>query len=122
MKELMSINQEPMMSSKEIADLVEAQHTNIKISMNRLKERGLITFVAMQEKSTGGRPMEVYMVNKRDSYVVVAQNSPEFTARLVDRWQELEAGLAKSNLPQDYPTALRMLADEVEHEVIKRNC
>jgi hypothetical protein len=27
---------------------------------------------------------------KRDSIVVVAQLSPEFTARLVDRWQELE--------------------------------
>jgi len=28
---------------------------------------------------------------KRDSIVVVAQLSPEFTARLVDRWSELEA-------------------------------
>jgi hypothetical protein len=36
------------------------------------------------------RPVEVYMVGKRDSYTVVAQLSPEFTARLVDCWQELE--------------------------------
>lgn len=27
---------------------------------------------------------------KRDSIIVVAQLSPEFTARLVDRWKELE--------------------------------
>ncbi|KAF1014473.1 MAG: hypothetical protein GAK31_01958 [Stenotrophomonas maltophilia] len=31
---------------------------------------------------------------KRDSIIVVAQLSPEFTARLVDRWQELEAKVA----------------------------
>ena len=36
---------------------------------------------------------------KRDSIVVVAQLSPEFTARLVDRWQELEAQVAKPALP-----------------------
>ncbi|WP_433703745.1 hypothetical protein [Paraburkholderia sacchari] len=30
-----------------------------------------------------------YRVCKRDSYVFVAQLSPEFTARLVDHWQEL---------------------------------
>ena len=31
---------------------------------------------------------------KRDSIIVVAQLSPEFTARLVDRWQALESGEA----------------------------
>jgi len=45
--------------------------------------------------STGPGPkaISVYLVSKRDSYVVVAQLSPEFTARLVDRWQELEAAV-----------------------------
>ncbi len=33
---------------------------------------------------------------KRDSIVVVAQLSPEFTARLVDCWQELEGNGARS--------------------------
>ena len=40
-----------------------------------------------------GRPASEYIFSgeqgKRDSIVVVAQLSPEFTARLVDRWQEL---------------------------------
>lgn len=39
--------------------------------------------------------VRVYLICKRDSYVIVAQLSPEFTARLVDRWQELEAAAAK---------------------------
>jgi hypothetical protein len=34
--------------------------------------------------------MTEYRFGKRDSYVIVAQLSPDFTARLVDRWQELE--------------------------------
>ena len=37
-----------------------------------------------------GQTYECYHLNKRDSLVVVAQNCPQFTARIVDRWQELE--------------------------------
>lgn len=47
------------MSSREISELVE------------------ISFTPMGEKSSGGRPGTAYLVNKRDSYVVVAQLPPE---------------------------------------------
>ncbi|EEG9142755.1 phage antirepressor KilAC domain-containing protein, partial [Escherichia coli] len=46
---------------------------------------------------------------KRDSIIVVAQLSPEFTARLVDRWRELEGATAK--IPQTFSEALRLAAD-----------
>ncbi|GAA5647882.1 hypothetical protein Vpro01_03678 [Vibrio proteolyticus] len=38
----------------------------------------------MQENPNGqgGRTLTVYNVNKRDSYIVVAQLSPEFTAQI----------------------------------------
>jgi phage antirepressor YoqD-like protein len=52
----------------------------------------------MEEVSNPGlgpRSIAVYLVDKRSSYIVVAQLSPEFTARLVDRWQELEAQAAR---------------------------
>jgi hypothetical protein len=44
-----------------------------------------------------GRPRStrIYNVCERDSYVIVAQLSPEFTSKLVDRWQELEVAVAK---------------------------
>ncbi|MGN7980227.1 Rha family transcriptional regulator [Burkholderia sp. 22313] len=92
----MSLNPAPilgglMMSSREIADLVESRHDNVKVTIERLVARGVIASPAMQEKATAGRPVIEYWVGKRDSYVIVAQLSPEFTARLVDRWQELEA-------------------------------
>ncbi|WMR34028.1 Rha family transcriptional regulator [Metapseudomonas otitidis] len=86
-------NHPATMSSREIADLVESRHDNVKRTMERLSERGIIRFTPLEETShegAGARSVEVYRVNKRDSFVVVAQLCPEFTARLVDRWQELE--------------------------------
>ncbi|WP_418338416.1 Rha family transcriptional regulator [Pseudomonas citronellolis] len=86
------------MSSREIADLVEKRHDNVKRTIERLSEKGVIRFTPSEETShdgAGARPVEVYLVNKRDSFIVVAQLCPEFTARLVDRWQELEAQAAR---------------------------
>jgi len=83
--------QSPKMSSREIAEVVESRHDSVKRTMETLAEKQLIAFTQTVEKETGGRPGSIYHVNKRDSYIVVAQLSPEFTARLVDRWQELES-------------------------------
>lgn len=85
----------PTMSSRVIAELVGSRHDNVRASMICLRNKGLITVTETQEPTPGGgKPVTVLHVNKRDSYVVVAQLSPEFTARLVDRWQELEADAA----------------------------
>ena len=101
-----------MMSSREIAQVVESRHDNVKRTMETLRDRGLIAFTQSEEK-TSGRPASVFWVGKRDSYVVVAQLSPEFTARLVDRWQELESKQTQT-LPQTLPEALRLAADMAE--------
>ncbi|SET74882.1 phage antirepressor KilAC domain-containing protein [Paracoccus homiensis] len=90
MPAIMGAGETLTMSSREIADLVEARHDNVKRTVERLAEKGIVTFTPAEEKSSGGRPGTVYHVNKRDSFVVVAQLCPEFTARLVDRWQHLE--------------------------------
>jgi hypothetical protein len=79
------------MSSREIAELLEVRHDNVKRTVERLADRGVIEFPPTEDIPTATKPMRVYHLEKRDSYVVVAQLSPEFTARLVDRWQELES-------------------------------
>lgn len=104
------------MTSREIADLVESRHDNVKRAMETLRDKGLIRFTQSEETShdgAGARPVIVYRVGKRDNYVIVAQLSPEFTARLVDRWQELEAGLAPQ-IPQTMAQALRLAAEQAE--------
>lgn len=86
------------MSSQEIADLVSSRHDSVKRTIERLQEKGVVSFtpsVGTSHEGAGARPVEVYLVNKRDSFVVVAQLSPEFTAALVDRWQELEGQIAQ---------------------------
>ncbi|POQ03671.1 Rha family transcriptional regulator [Pseudomonas syringae] len=82
----------PTMSSLEIADLVRSRHDKVKQSIERLVERGTISQPPMGDgpRSANGVVVQEYHVCKRDSFVVVAQLSPEFTAALVDRWQELE--------------------------------
>ena len=66
----------------------------MKVTIQTLHRKGLVTFTESQEKPAG-RPVTLLLVGKRDSYVAVAQLSREFTARLVDRWQELEAAVAQ---------------------------
>ncbi|OJH45196.1 hypothetical protein IE00_05935 [Paracoccus sp. SM22M-07] len=109
---------DPTMSSREIAELVEARHDNVKVTIERLSEKAIVTFTAVQEKSSGGRPGTVYHVNKRDSFVVVAQLCPQFTARLVDRWQELEEQKASGTLAlpdfADPGAAARAWAEQYE--------
>lgn len=86
------------MGTREIAEMLGRQHSNIKISAERLASTGVIGGgLALQErefKTERGNTYTEYLLCKRDSLVLVAQNSPEFTARIIDRWQELESGLA----------------------------
>lgn len=112
------------MSSREIADLTGSRHDNVRVTIERLAERGVIALPVSQEKATGGRPSLEYVFSghqgKRDSLVAVAQLCPEFTARLVDRWQELEELVAKPqfSLPQSLPEALRLAADLAEQKAL----
>ncbi|EPI8984613.1 TPA: Rha family transcriptional regulator [Escherichia coli] len=93
------ILEKPSMTSIEIAELVGSRPDNVKISIERLAKSGVIQLPALQvfEKINNlglRRSVEAYFFEgeqgKRDSIIVVAQLSPEFTARLVDRWRELE--------------------------------
>lgn len=117
------------MTSREIAELVDSRHDDVKRSIERLAIRGVIVQPPMADEpgtdSMGrNRTASVYVFSgekgKRDSIIVVAQLSPEFTARLVDRWQELE-NQQQFKVPQTLPEALRLaadLADQVQQQQV----
>jgi phage antirepressor YoqD-like protein/phage regulator Rha-like protein len=89
------------MSSREIAELVESRHDTVKRTVDRCVERGSFACpptVDVQEIGGNNRAYttSAYLLDKRSSIIVVAQLCPEFTARLVDRWQELEAQAEKN--------------------------
>ena len=88
------------MSSREMSELTGKRHDSVKRTIETLafktdkegKPAPVIgTPQIVEYLDTLGRPANEYHVSKRDSFVVVAQLCPEFTAALVDRWQELEA-------------------------------
>ncbi|WP_343529357.1 phage antirepressor KilAC domain-containing protein [Yokenella regensburgei] len=100
------------MSSREIAALVKSKHGDVKRSAERLNAAGILTApLAQFDFEHNGNVYQEYRFNKRDSLVLVARLSPEFTAAVVDRWQELEN---KALIPQTLPEALRLAADMAE--------
>jgi phage regulator Rha-like protein len=97
------------MNSREIAALVESRHDKVMQSIERIAKRGVIRLPPLGEvpfvNAAGHqRKSRAYIFTteqKRVSFVVVAQLSPEFTGRLVDRWQELEQQQARPRSPAE---------------------
>ncbi|QXV72952.1 DNA-binding protein [Edwardsiella phage PVN06] len=105
MNQLIAMNAEITMGTREIAEMLGKRHDNIKASAARLIDSGVILTPAVQEFTHRGSTYTEYRLNKRDSLVLVAQNCPEFTAAIVDRWQELE-DQSKPQVPKTYAAAL----------------
>ena len=103
------------MSSRDIAVLVESRHSDVMRTIERLISNETISGYAptAYTHEQNGQQYHEYLIGKRDSYVVVAQLSPQFTARLVDRWQELEEQAAPQ-IPQTYSEALQLAADQAK--------
>ncbi|OTG85860.1 hypothetical protein B9T31_09720 [Acinetobacter sp. ANC 4558] len=87
------------MNSLEISELVQTEHRNVKVSIDRLMKKGVIRNAPMtnvEKINNLGLKTQVGIYvfegeqGKRDSIIVVAQLCPEFTAALVDRWHHLE--------------------------------
>ena len=113
------------MTSLEISELTGSRHDSVKRSIERLADMGIIVrppmVVERSYDNLGRRRLTDVLVfsgekGKRDSIVVVARLSPQFTARLVDRWAELEKESKKPKLPDftDPAEAARAWADQVE--------
>lgn len=108
------------MTSRQIADLVGSRHDKVKQTIERLSKDNQNRLAVIQLPPMGdvknhlGQTVEEYVFSgeqgERDSYVVVAQLSPEFTAHLVDEWKRIKGNA----IPQTYAEALRLAADQAE--------
>lgn len=92
------------MSSREISEMVNKRHDNVKRTIENLLEQGVIVRPQIEDvqfyDTLGRSRIEKSYIfkgekGKRDSIIIVAQLCPEFTAKLVDRWQELEKVIKK---------------------------
>ena len=110
MNQLIDMSASMTMGTKEIADLLGKNHSDIKRSADRLFDAGVIgdgqPLAEREFKTEMGNSYVEYLLGKLDSITLVAQNCPQFTAALVKRWDELERGVVKPQIPQTYAAAL----------------
>tara|TARA_R110002126_G_scaffold209616_3_gene356215 strand:- start:1501 stop:1986 length:486 start_codon:yes stop_codon:yes gene_type:complete len=86
------------MTSIDIEVVTGSGHSEVKRSIERLANKGVIalppTAIMLNKVNNRDYKTEVFVFSgdkaKRDSLIVVAQLSPEFTADIVDRWIYLE--------------------------------
>lgn len=117
------ISTKASMTSKEIAELVGAREDNVKRTIERLTNSGVISQPPTEDgiKSANGVIPKHYVFSgekgKRDSIIVVAQLYPEFTARLVDRWKELEDERVKPKSQAEIIAAMALANLESERRI-----
>ena len=108
------------MSSREIAQLCQKPHDNVLKLIRSLIDGGIVKSTTPHQymHPQNGQWYTEFLSDKRDSLVVVARLSPEFTAAVIDRWQELETQSNSPALPNfaDPVQAARAWADAVEKQ------
>jgi phage antirepressor YoqD-like protein len=110
----LTITNKTTMSSREIAELVSTSHDSVLKTVRELLKRGLVfgnetTYTHPQN----GQTYPQFLLNYRDTMLIASGYSVELRARVIDRWQELEAGAAPK-LPQTFAEALRLAAEQAE--------
>ena len=107
------------MSSREIAELTGKEHKNvIRTVKDLLAAEILDAQIEPLKFEYRGQWFDYYELKKRDSLVLVARLSPEFTAHIVDRWQELEKQVKQTNVDLHDPHALRRALLNYTEQVI----
>ena len=108
------------MSSREIAELTGKEHKNvIRTIKDLLAAEILDAQIEPLKFEYRGQWFDYYELKKRDSLILVARLSPEFTAHIIDRWQELECQSKQHTVDINNPHALRKALLEYTEQVIE---
>jgi len=104
------------MTSDEIADLTGKEHKNvirdIRTMLDELKEDGSDLSHVKEVKDMRGYTA-CFKLPKRETLILVSGYSTELRARIIDRWQELEAKAA-----QPQPVALTQAEQDIRIAVL----
>lgn len=110
----LSTQTEMKMSSREIAELTKKDHKNVlRVIRSLIDGQVLVAQIEPLKFEYRGQLFDYYELGKRDSLVVVARLSPEFTAAVVDRWQELEQK-SQASVPATFAEALQLAANQAK--------
>ncbi|PLR31563.1 hypothetical protein CYR32_16990 [Chimaeribacter coloradensis] len=86
-----ALHQTVSMSSRELAELTGTSHGEVKRLIKSLETAQRVSQpLRTADYERDGETFQEYLLNKRDSLMVVARLSPAFTSVVLDRWQERE--------------------------------
>jgi phage regulator Rha-like protein len=108
----MQSNQKTM-STREIARLTSKDHKNVLRTIRSLIDQNIVTQIEPLKYEYKNQFFDYYELSKRDSLVLVARLSPQFTAAVVDRWQELES-MEQFKIPKTFSEAMQLAADQAK--------
>ena len=96
MSELSLIPETLTMTSREIAELVQSSHDSVLKTVRRLIAEGVVFGDETPYKHPqNGQTYPEFVLDFRNTMVVASGYSAELRARIIDRWQELEAQVKK---------------------------
>ena len=105
------------MSSVEIAQLCEKRHDNVVVDIRKMLEE--LNLYAPDfsgtYKTSQGNEYQCFFLPKRETMILISGYRIDLRAKIIDRWQELEAQQAVQ-LPQTFAEALRLAADLEEQK------
>lgn len=96
MNALINASGEQTMSSREIAELCEKQHAHVMRDIRDMLvqlhgEGGVSKFGDTYRNPQNGQTYPVFYLPKRETLILVSGYRLDIRARIIDRWQELEA-------------------------------
>jgi hypothetical protein len=111
------------MSSLEIAELTGKQHGHVMRDIRAMLvdlhgEGGVSKFGDTRQNPQNGQSYAVFLLPKRETLVLVSGYSVELRARIVDRWQALEAAVAAP--APTVPALVETLATAVDRGLMSR--
>lgn len=109
------------MSSREIAELVGATHDNVMKTVRGLIGKGVVSGNETPYKNKQNRQTYMeFVLDFRNTMVVVSGYSAELRAKIIDRWQDLEKVVAENALAVESRKVARLEAPQMT-EAIKRD-
>jgi len=108
------------MSSLEIAELTGKEHKNVMVDIREMikslnKAVADFSATAFYEVNNAKRKREIFNLPKRETLILVSGYSVAMRAKIIDRWQALEALQApKFQVPTTLAGALRLAAEQAE--------
>jgi phage antirepressor YoqD-like protein len=103
------------MTSREIADLTGKDHRHVLADARIMLEYLGIDCAGFsaQYKDASGKLNPMFVFPKRETLILVSGYSTVVRAKIIDRWQELEAQ-ALPTVPHTLSAALRLAADQAD--------